>query len=150
MTAPDVHPTAAPASPGDDSAGRSATGGDGPADDSRPAHRPYHHPAAGWGAAKSVSQVPIRERALVDGLKPDICENMTGSDFALEDQGRHLDNDRYRGIAPGSLDMPRGSAAGYMPEMNVLVAASDYSTQSNQPLTKNIKVRVTPHTEDPS
>ncbi len=41
-------------------------------------------------------------------------------------------------------NMPRGCAAGYMPEMNVLVAASDYSHQSNQPLMKNIKVRVAP------
>ncbi|HWD78051.1 MAG TPA: molybdopterin dinucleotide binding domain-containing protein, partial [Kribbella sp.] len=41
-------------------------------------------------------------------------------------------------------ELPRGSAAGYMPEMNVLVAASDYSTQSDQPLMKNIMVRVTP------
>jgi hypothetical protein len=40
--------------------------------------------------------------------------------------------------------MPRGCAAGYMPEMNVLVAASDYSSQSNQPLMKNIRVQVAP------
>jgi molybdopterin-dependent oxidoreductase alpha subunit len=42
-------------------------------------------------------------------------------------------------------DMPRGNSAGYMPEMNVLVAANDYSTQSDQPLMKNIRIRVTPH-----
>jgi molybdopterin-dependent oxidoreductase alpha subunit len=48
---------------------------------------------------------------------------------------------RYRAI---DYDMPRGCAAGYMPEMNALIAASDYSTQSNQPLMKNIKVRVAP------
>ncbi|MER7251471.1 FdhF/YdeP family oxidoreductase [Kribbella sp. NPDC000426] len=47
----------------------------------------------------------------------------------------------YRAL---SYNMPRGNAAGYMPEMNVLVAANDYSTQSDQPLMKNIKVRVTP------
>jgi hypothetical protein len=35
-----------------------------------------------------------------------------------------------------------------MPEMNVLIAASDYSRQSNQPLMKNIKVRVVPSPED--
>jgi hypothetical protein len=44
--------------------------------------------------------------------------------------------------------MPRGCAAGYMPEMNVLIAASDYSSQSNQPLMKNIKVRVAPSTAE--
>jgi hypothetical protein len=31
-----------------------------------------------------------------------------------------------------------------MPDMNVLVAAADYSRQSDQPLMKNIKVRVAP------
>ncbi|GAA3104089.1 molybdopterin-dependent oxidoreductase alpha subunit [Kribbella aluminosa] len=46
----------------------------------------------------------------------------------------------YRALRYG---MPRGNAAGYMPEMNVLIAASDYSTQSDQPLMKNVHVRVT-------
>jgi molybdopterin-dependent oxidoreductase alpha subunit len=46
---------------------------------------------------------------------------------------------RYKAI-PYSI--PRGNAAGYMPEMNVLCAIGDYSTQSDQPLMKNIKVRV--------
>jgi molybdopterin-dependent oxidoreductase alpha subunit len=39
--------------------------------------------------------------------------------------------------------IPRGCAAGYMPEMNVLCAIGDYSTQSDQPIMKNIKVTVT-------
>ncbi|MEU4098873.1 FdhF/YdeP family oxidoreductase [Streptomyces sp. NPDC026673] len=43
------------------------TGGDGPADGRKPAQHGYHHPAAGWGAAKSVTRVLLRERALVDG-----------------------------------------------------------------------------------
>ncbi|MGF0167786.1 FdhF/YdeP family oxidoreductase [Streptomyces albidoflavus] len=74
---------------------------------------------------------------------------------------------RVRGISPGSLvdiaatskdgsirtlneyralayDMPRGCAAGYMPEMNVLIGKADYSTQSDQPLMKNVRVKVTP------
>ncbi|TDW93425.1 molybdopterin-dependent oxidoreductase alpha subunit [Kribbella pratensis] len=46
----------------------------------------------------------------------------------------------YRAL---TYDVPRGSAAGYMPEMNVLVAHNDYSRQSDQPLMKNIMVRVT-------
>src|ERR1700747_1401211 len=33
----------------------------------QPHHHPYHHPAAGWGAARSVAQVLLRERALIDG-----------------------------------------------------------------------------------
>lgn len=39
-------------------------------------------------------------------------------------------------------DTPRGSAAGYFPEMNVLLGPDDYSRQSDQPLMKDIRVRV--------
>ena len=79
----------------------------------------------------------------------------------------HIDDMRDRGIAEGDLvdivatskdgstrsvtqfraipyDLPRGSAAGYMPEMNVLIGHNDYSTQSDQPLMKSLQVRVTP------
>lgn len=41
-------------------------------------------------------------------------------------------------------DMPRDCAAGYMPEMNVLIAANDYSTQSDQPLMKSVRVTIGP------
>ncbi|MGW4290148.1 FdhF/YdeP family oxidoreductase [Streptomyces sp. NPDC004673] len=41
-------------------------------------------------------------------------------------------------------DIPQGCAAGYMPELNVLCAIGDYSTQSDQPLMKNVNVVVTP------
>ncbi|MGW4101230.1 FdhF/YdeP family oxidoreductase [Mycobacterium sp. NPDC004974] len=47
---------------------------------------------------------------------------------------------RYKAIPYG---IPHGCAAGYMPEMNVLCAIGDYSTQSDQPIMKNVKVRVT-------
>ncbi|MEV7941227.1 FdhF/YdeP family oxidoreductase [Kitasatospora sp. NPDC088264] len=40
-------------------------------------------------------------------------------------------------------DIPRGCAAGYMPEMNVLCAIADHSTQSDQPIMKHLKVTVT-------
>ncbi|MEV0582603.1 FdhF/YdeP family oxidoreductase [Nonomuraea sp. NPDC050310] len=40
-------------------------------------------------------------------------------------------------------DMPRGCAAGYMPEMNVLCAITDYSAQSDQPLMKQLRVTIT-------
>ncbi|MFE1320214.1 FdhF/YdeP family oxidoreductase [Kitasatospora phosalacinea] len=40
-------------------------------------------------------------------------------------------------------DLPRGCAAGYMPEMNVLCAIGDYSAQSDQPIMKHLKVTVT-------
>ncbi|MEV5839008.1 FdhF/YdeP family oxidoreductase [Nocardia sp. NPDC052112] len=39
-------------------------------------------------------------------------------------------------------DIPRGCAAGYMPEMNVLCAIGDYSTQSDQPIMKNLEVTI--------
>jgi molybdopterin-dependent oxidoreductase alpha subunit len=39
-------------------------------------------------------------------------------------------------------DIPPGNAAGYMPEMNVLCPAGDYSAQSGQPLMKHLRVRV--------
>jgi hypothetical protein len=46
---------------------------------------------------------------------------------------------RYKAIP---YDIPRGCAAGYMPEMNVLCAIGDYSTQSDQPIMKNLNVPV--------
>ncbi|WP_137875197.1 FdhF/YdeP family oxidoreductase [Rhodococcus sp. Q] len=47
-----------------------------------------------------------------------------------------------RGYTAIAYDIPRGSSAGYMPEMNVLCAIGDYSVQSDQPLMKNVKVTV--------
>ncbi|MFF5033916.1 FdhF/YdeP family oxidoreductase [Nocardia salmonicida] len=43
-----------------------------------------------------------------------------------------------------TYDIPPGCAAGYMPEMNVLCAIGDYSTESDQPMMKSVKVTVTP------
>jgi molybdopterin-dependent oxidoreductase alpha subunit len=42
-------------------------------------------------------------------------------------------------------NIPRGCAAGYMPELNVLCGIADYSTQSGQPVTKHLEVEITPH-----
>lgn len=47
----------------------------------------------------------------------------------------------YRAV---TYDIPAGNVAGYMPELNVLCAASDYSHQSDQPLMKHQLVTVTP------
>lgn len=47
----------------------------------------------------------------------------------------------YRAIA---YDLPRGSAAGYYPELNVLIGWIDHSTQSDQPLAKALQVKVSP------
>ncbi|MDX6579406.1 MAG: hypothetical protein QOJ47_955 [Gaiellales bacterium] len=46
----------------------------------------------------------------------------------------------YRAIR---YEIPRGCAAGYMPELNVLCGIADFSTQSEQPLTKHLVVEVT-------
>ncbi len=51
---------------------------------------------------------------------------------------------RLRGYRAIDYDTPVGTAAGYMPEMNVLCTLSDFSTQSDQPLTKHLIIDVTP------
>jgi molybdopterin-dependent oxidoreductase alpha subunit len=47
----------------------------------------------------------------------------------------------YRAVR---YEIPPGSAAGYMPELNVLCGIADFSTQSEQPVTKHLVVEVTP------
>jgi molybdopterin-dependent oxidoreductase alpha subunit len=47
----------------------------------------------------------------------------------------------YRAVG---YEIPRGCAAGYMPELNVLCGIADVSTQSDQPVTKHLVVEVTP------
>lgn len=42
-------------------------GGEGPTTEKQSSQRAYHHPAAGWGAAKSVTHVLLREHTLIDG-----------------------------------------------------------------------------------
>jgi anaerobic selenocysteine-containing dehydrogenase len=49
----------------------------------------------------------------------------------------------YRAVR---YEVPRGCAAGYMPELNVLNGIADFSTQSDQPLSKHLVVEVTPST----
>ncbi|MFD7292973.1 FdhF/YdeP family oxidoreductase [Streptomyces sp. NPDC059897] len=49
-----------------------------------------------------------------------------------------------KGYLAVPYDIPRGCAAGYMPEMNVLCALGDHSTQSDQPIMKHVKVTVEP------
>ncbi|MFG2640464.1 FdhF/YdeP family oxidoreductase [Streptomyces sp. NPDC048370] len=51
---------------------------------------------------------------------------------------------RLRGYLAIPYDIPRGCAAGYMPEMNVLCALGDYSTQSDQPIMKHLRVTIAP------
>jgi molybdopterin-dependent oxidoreductase alpha subunit len=47
----------------------------------------------------------------------------------------------YRAI---TYNITRGSAAGYMPELNVLCPIGDYSSQSDQPLMKHLLVEISP------
>jgi anaerobic selenocysteine-containing dehydrogenase len=47
----------------------------------------------------------------------------------------------YRAVR---YEIPRGCAAGYMPELNVLCGIADYSSQSGQPVTKHLEVEITP------
>ena len=46
----------------------------------------------------------------------------------------------YRAVR---YEIPRGCAAGYMPELNVLCGMADVSTQSEQPITKRLVAKVT-------
>ncbi|MER5912559.1 FdhF/YdeP family oxidoreductase [Streptomyces sp. NPDC001982] len=70
----------------------------GPGPEGEPQFHPYHHPAAGWGAAKSVSRVLVRERALVDGPRAIMRMNHENSGFDCpgcawpdDTKGLHLD-----------------------------------------------------------
>jgi molybdopterin-dependent oxidoreductase alpha subunit len=47
----------------------------------------------------------------------------------------------YRAVR---YELPSGCAAGYMPELNALCGIADFSTQSEQPVTKHLVVEVTP------
>ncbi|MBB5082034.1 FdhF/YdeP family oxidoreductase [Nonomuraea endophytica] len=49
-----------------------------------------------------------------------------------------------RGYLAVQHNLPKGCAAGYMPEMNVLCSITDHSTQSDQPLMKHLRVTISP------
>src|SRR6201981_3797128 len=54
----------------------------------------------------------------------------------------------YRAVR---YEIPSGCAAGYMPELNVLCGIADFSTQTEQPVTKHLVVEVTPvHRGEPA
>ncbi|WP_454301658.1 FdhF/YdeP family oxidoreductase [Salana multivorans] len=76
----------------------------------------------------------MRERGIAEGDLVDIVA--TSKDGSTRS---------VRGFRAIAYDLPRGAAAGYMPELNVLVGPKDFSTQSDQPLMKSIQVTVTPH-----
>lgn len=78
-----------------------------------------------------MNEDDMRERGLSEFDPVDIV--------ATAKDGSHRRLDGYLAIP---YDIPRGCAAGYMPEMNVLCAIGDYSLQSDQPLMKHVKVTV--------
>ncbi|MFE3543864.1 FdhF/YdeP family oxidoreductase [Nocardia sp. NPDC059177] len=73
----------------------------------------------------------MRERGLAEFDEADITS------IARDGTTRSVHN--YK-VVP--YNIPRGCAAGYMPELNVLCAIGDYSTQSDQPIMKNLTVTI--------
>ena len=59
--------------------------------------------------------------------------------FAKDGSTRYV-----RGYRAIPYNLPRGSAMGYMPELNVLCPIGDYSAQSDQPLMKHVVVEIKP------
>ncbi|MFI6453888.1 FdhF/YdeP family oxidoreductase [Streptosporangium amethystogenes] len=75
----------------------------------------------------------MRERGLADTDLVDIT--------SIARDGSRRSVYGYRAFA---YDIPRGNAIGYMPELNVLCALTDFSPQSGQPLAKHLVVEITP------
>jgi anaerobic selenocysteine-containing dehydrogenase len=50
---------------------------------------------------------------------------------------------RVHGYRAITYDIPRGNVAGYMPELNVLCPIGEFSSHSDQPLTKHLVVEIT-------
>ena len=56
-------------------------GGRGPAPTAEPSQRDYHHPAAGWGAARSVAKILARTREPIQGPRALVTMNHEKSGF---------------------------------------------------------------------
>ncbi|MFI0826429.1 FdhF/YdeP family oxidoreductase [Streptomyces roseolus] len=80
-----------------------------------------------------MNRADMRERGIAELAPVDITAT-------ARDGGRRS----LHGFLAVPYDIPRGCAAGYMPEMNVLCALGDYSTQSDQPIMKHLKVVIEP------
>ncbi len=78
-----------------------------------------------------LNEADMSARGLAEGDFVDIT--------AMSKDGSIRTVRRFRAVR---YDLPQGSAAGYMPELNALIGIADYSTQSDQPLMKNVQVRV--------
>lgn len=75
----------------------------------------------------------LATRGLKDGDRIDI------HGLVADDTGKHL----VQGFTAIAYDIPRGSAAGYYPEMNAVVALSHYDRLSGTPSYKGVPVTVT-------
>ncbi|MFJ6248524.1 MULTISPECIES: FdhF/YdeP family oxidoreductase [unclassified Streptomyces] len=85
-------------------------------------------------------------RTLVFMNRADMRERGIGEMDAVDitSTARDGSHRRLNGYLAVPYDIPRGCAAGYMPEMNVLCALDDYSTQSDQPIMKHVRVTIVP------
>ena len=80
-----------------------------------------------------MNEEDMRERGIAEGTAVDIVST------SLDGSTREL-----RSYTALRYDTPRGSAAGYMPEMNALIGIEDYSRQSDQPIMKSVHVVIAP------
>ena len=78
-----------------------------------------------------MNEDDMRERGLAEYSLIDITS------YAKDGSTRSL-----RGYRALRYNIPRGCAAGYMPELNVLCPIDDYSAQSDQPLMKHLVIEV--------
>ena len=76
-----VRPEDVPEGPVVDTADADGQGGYGPVDDHPFSQRPYHHPAAGWGAAMAVTKVLLRTREPIEGTWAMFTMNKPGKGF---------------------------------------------------------------------
>jgi molybdopterin-dependent oxidoreductase alpha subunit len=79
-----------------------------------------------------MNEEDMRDRELDEGSFIDVT--------SVSKDGSRRTAYGYRAV---SHDIPRGSTIGYMPELNVLCGIADYSTESEQPVTKHLVVEVT-------
>jgi molybdopterin-dependent oxidoreductase alpha subunit len=84
-----------------------------------------------------MNEHDMRERGLKEFDLIDITS------FAKDGSQRRLQS--FRAV---QYNIPKGCAAGYMPELNVLCPIGDYSKQSDQPMMKQIIVEVVPSNHD--
>ncbi|WP_127783494.1 FdhF/YdeP family oxidoreductase [Rhodococcus sp. X156] len=84
-----------------------------------------------------VNPQDITELGLTDGAVVNIISEYTGKDGVLQER-------RAEGYRVVSYDTPKGNAAGYYPETNVLYPVHDVARKSNTPVSKAVVVRLEP------